>query len=709
MAWKKFLVAGAIVLGGIAVALTQPGPDAVGPDGPSVYPRVARRVAEDLPEAHLSHGPLGDAIAEKAFENYLKTLDPDRSYFLASDVEEFRKRVPELDDQLRQGRVDFAFVVFDRLKQRAGERLAQVEALLARGFDLTRQETYWWDREEAEWPAGPAEQDELWRKKVKNELVARLAVQQLKEEEEAGAAEAAEEAEEAAAAAGRPDDEDLPPDELVGKRYRQFNTVLEGHDEEWVLQAYLNAFTQAYDTHSAYLSPRANEDFDIAMKLSLTGIGAVLSYDDGAAKIERLIAGGPAEQDGRLKPGDRIVAVAQDGEDPVDISFWPLYKSVRLIRGEQGTRVRLHVIPASDPTGANVRVIDMVRETIKLEERAARSEIRTVPVADGSDPVRLGVLTLPDFYADQQGIRSGDETSRSASVDVRRLLNELKEQNVEGIILDLRNNGGGSLQEAIELTGFFIESGPVVQVKANRRVQVLRDPDPDIVYDGPLVVLVNRLSASASEILAGALQDYERAVVVGDSRTHGKGSVQSVFPLDRFNEQLGALKITTAGFYRVSGQSTQLKGVEPDIVLPSPLDVMEIGEEFLANVMPWSWVAPASYRKHGDLTDRIARLQAESGERLGANPDFGAYREKLDRLKARLDRKEVSLNLDERLAQSRVEKELDELQERLTAELRESAGVGTEEDAEQEEVEDLVLNEALLILRDLVRGQTLQS
>ena len=678
------------------------------------YPTIAAVVAEGLPEAHVSHKRLGDSMAEKALDNYLNVLDADHSYFLSADIQRFRESAKALDDSLREGHIDVAYEVFDLFKERAADRVKFVEHLLETGFDCSREETYRMKRDELPWPADAEARDDLWRRKVKNEILARKVAEVLD----------AEEPEESGEDNGDPSaEEEKTPEEMVRTRYRQFVTVLEGHDAEWVLQAYLNGFAQAYDSHSAYLSPRATEDFDIAMKLSLTGIGAVLTYDDGAAKIVRLIAGGPAARDGRLQPGDRIVAVAQGDEEPVDIMYWPLYKSVRLIRGGKGTPVLLRIIPASDLAGTTVKGIRLVRDTIKLEERAAKYTVHSLPSADEKREFKLGVLTLPDFYADQQGRKRGDPESKSCAEDVRRLLTEMKEQRVDGVLLDLRNNGGGSLQEAIEMTGFFIDRGPVVQVKANRRLRQLDDPDRNTVYGGPLVILVNRLSASASEILAGALQDYGRAVIVGDQKTHGKGSVQSVFPVERGNPAMGSLKVTTAAFYRIDGQSTQLHGVTPDIVVSSTMDVMEIGEEFLPNVLPPSWVSPTRYNRYGSLASYLPALREASEKRRAQDERFTLYDDLRHRLGSRLAEEEVPLQWDARLAVARRDRELDRLRNRITelmeatekipettvAAAGEEAKPGEPEpDVEEEEDEEgdslaaLMLDEALMILRDLV-------
>ena len=371
------------------------------------YPQIARLVADGLPQAHVTHAGLGDSIAEQALDNYLSTLDFDRTYFLAADIEEFREVVTDLDDQLRDGHLEFAYDVFDRFKQRVRDRLAYVEQAAERDFDFEVDEEYETRRKEAAWPADEEARDDLWRRKLKNEVLNRMVADRIAEEFPAEEAEGSEDSDTAVIPGP-----DLSPMERAVKMHRQFASVIDGHDAEWVLQSYLNAFAQAYDTHSAYLSPRAVQDFDISMRLSLTGIGAVLQTDDGAAKIVRLIPGGPAERDGRLRAGDRIVAVAPDGEEFVDILYWPLYQAVRLIRGEEGSRVVLDVIPASDPSGATVKRIELTRDTVRLEEREARARVREIPAGPDGPDLRLGVLTLPDFYADQQGLRRGMRTPR---------------------------------------------------------------------------------------------------------------------------------------------------------------------------------------------------------------------------------------------------------------------------------------------------------
>ncbi|MDZ4198962.1 MAG: carboxy terminal-processing peptidase, partial [Kiritimatiellia bacterium] len=413
----------------------------------------------------------------------------------------------------------------------------------------------------------------------------------------------------------------------------------------------------------------------------------------GAAKIERLIPGGPAERDGRLQPGDRIVAISQDTAPVVDVLHWPLYKIVRLIRGEKGTRVVLTVWPAADISGSVERQIDLIRDEVKLEERAATGEI--VEVAAPQDrSLRIGLLKLPEFYADFKGLRTNGDEARRSSRDVRRILENFRRENVDGVILDLRNNGGGSLPDAIEIAGLFIETGPVVQVRDEQRVQVITDPDSEVVYSGPLLILVNRMSASASEIVAAALQDYRRALVVGDRRTHGKGTVQTLLPLVRNNEKMGQLKVTTASFYRIAGGSTQLKGVEADIPVPSTLDALEVGEESLPHALPWTQVKPAFYAVFDQAVPAIDVLRTRSEERRAANPEFVQRDDLIKRIGDRIKSETISLNLEERLRLARTERELD----RIQRDLEEDESSPRKPDAPG----DLLQQEALRILADMI-------
>lgn len=498
----------------------------------------------------------------------------------------------------------------------------------------------------------------------------------------------------------------VPPEPIevvLLKRYRQAQTIIEDSDADALLQRYLTAFTQAYDPHSTYLTPSALKDFEIEMKLSLFGIGALLSAEDGAAKIVRLIPGGPADRDTRekrLRPGDKIIGVGQDTAPSEDVLHWPLNKVVEKIRGDKGTRVVLTVIPATDASSTVTKIVDLVRDEVKLEDQAATGSVHNVIGSDGM-PRTLGVVRLPAFYSSMDTRSPDDPGFRSAVYDVVRILTGMQKQGVSGVLFDLRGNGGGALVEAIDMTGLFIRQGPTVQVKERFLVRPLDDEDPRIYYNGPLVVLVNRLSASASEIVAGALQDYGRAIIVGDSKTHGKGTVQSVLDLGR-DASMGALKVTTASYIRITGASTQLQGVQPDIVVPSPWDFMETGEEFLPNAIPWSMERAANFQRVADLGTIIPRLRELSEQRRRQSGAFQTYARLLARFSELNDTHELPLNLETRRQLAATERELNEMQERLAAEEERvpTADGGTNR------VTDLVLTEGLSILADLVTVET---
>jgi len=662
------------------------------PEKEAHFSKIARAVVSEFPRQHLLHRTVDDSLSRQMLENYISGFDYDRIYFLASDIDTFNSRQTDLGDALRKGSLDLAGEIFGTFKARVRDRLAFTEKLLAEEFDFTIDESYRWKRREAAWCADHAEWDELWRKRIKNEYLRRLIAQTLDGEDTEPEADGpdGETTDEALSAP----DPNLPPAAFIRDRYNQFLQVLEDHDDEWVVQQFLAAFARAFDPHCDYMSPASAEDFAIEMKLSLVGIGAMLRPEDGTAKIVSLLPGGPAASDkseNRLRPGDKIIAVAQGDEPPVSILHWPLYRAVRVIRGEVGSRVVLTVIPATDPTGSTTKTVELIRDEVKLEAREAKSRIETHVGPDGTD-LRVGVIVLPAFYADM-GAKRYESGYKSASRDVATILRKLRDENVDGIILDLRNNGGGSLVEAVLMTGLFIESGPVVLVKERRTVNILPDNDPTIAYAGPLAVLVNRTSASASEILAAALQDYGRAIIIGDSRTHGKGSVQTVLPLGR-SQDMGSIKVTSALFYRISGGSTQLRGVEPDIVISSPFDYMDFGEDSLTNPLEWSMVRPVMFSPFDDLSPLIPDLRSRSLDRRAGDARYVAYGELLGRIETMNTDEEISLRLDERQERARTEKELLAVQNRLI----EQTGEDTDDAAP-----DLVEQEAIRILADLIR------
>jgi carboxyl-terminal processing protease len=655
-----------------APATTSPTPESA---------RMARLLANNLPLMHLNKVEWNDELAGRALDNFLESLDFERVFFLASDVARFKEQAAALDDQVKRGDLAFALDMYATFRDRVSNRVAFAEALLDQPIDTSVDESYEWKRKDAPWPADEAAWDDLWRKRIKHQYLSRIVSDEISAEQEA-----LDQEEEDKRSHSETVNATLDPVEFVRKSLRRYLNVISDNDDTWVYERYLSAFAKAFDPHTDFLSPNNREDFEINMKLSLQGIGAMLSNEDGAAKVERLIPGGPAELDGRLQPGDKIIAVAQGDEEAVDVLHWPLYKTVRLIRGDKGSKVVLTVIPTSDPSGTTLTKIDLIRDEVKLEEQAAKGELRSVVTATGETNL-VGVITLPDFYADFKGGDDGE--ARSCTRDVLNILNDLLAQGATGIILDLRNNGGGSLTEAIEMTGLFIESGPVVQVRDRRRVRALFDRDPNVAYGGPLVVLVNRLSASASEILAGALQDYGRAVIIGDSKTHGKGTVQTLTELSSANPQLGSVKVTTASFYRIAGGSTQLHGVIPDIIVPSFMETLEVGEDLLPNALPYSTVPEAEYTPFLENSDLIALLQKKSEERRAADPRFQSFNDLLARSKDRQQESVISLKLEER--QQLVESEKD---------LRKQID---EVNPETGKKDDLILLEALNVVQDMIQ------
>lgn len=691
------------------------------------YSEICEQIARHLPRRHLLRMPLNDTISSRTWTNYLSSLDYERAYFLYADIESLRAYETTLDDQLKVGNMQFGFEAFERFKERLSNRVDFVERMLDTGFDLEKDEFYNWKRDDAEWVSDQAAWDDLWRKKIKNEYIrivvnreldAQTAARKIKVTDIAatnglsGPATNTDTSSSVAAkqpltnvvantsstnALSASEGSIQSPESMIWTRYRQVMTILQDSDSEWVLQKFLSAFAQAYDPHSSYLPRSAVEDFEIEMKLSLVGIGALLRSEDGAAKIVRLIPGGPAHRDKRdisLKPGDKIIAVGQADEPSVDVLHWPLHKIVDRIRGEKTTTVVLTVIPASDPTGTKTKTVDLVRDEVKLEGQAASGRTHDFKQADVSR--KLGVIRLPAFYASMNQKNEDAYGYRSSVKDVRDVLWRMQTNNVQGVLLDLRNNGGGSLLEAINMTGLFIRRGPTVQVKERHSLRPLEDKNPVIIYDSPLVVLVNRLSASASEIVAGALQDYGRAVIVGDSKTHGKGTVQTVFDVGD-SDDLGALKLTTASYYRISGASTQLKGITPDIIVSSPWDFTEIGEETLRNPIPWSEEAAVEYVKVMDLQKVVPELRARSKARRNEDERYQAYEQLLDRV-ATLSRDPVlSLNIGERRELAGAEQRLTDLQHQLATE--------TESEADDDDSRDLVLMEGLAILADLVGMQ----
>lgn len=552
--------------------------------------RTATGVVELLDDMHYEHRTINAALAAQVFDRYLKDLDGQHLHFLASDIKSFEPYRQNFAQALKKGDLRTAFIIYNRYQQRVAERLNFVLAELARGvdkLDFSKNESLLVDREKTAWPASREELDELWRKRLK---AAALSLR----------------------LAGK---SNADIEKTLSKRYKnQLNNLYRTKSDD-AFQLYMNSFAESYDPHTEYFSPRTEENFNINMSLSLEGIGAVLQSDDDFTKVVRLVPAGPADKGGQLKTGDRIVAVAQANQDFVDVVGWRIDEVVDLIRGPKGSTVRLQVIPASAVDETQTKTISIVRNTVKLEDQAAQKKILTLK--NGDHTFKIGVIKLPAFYADFQAMQAGDPNYRSTTRDVKKLITELKAEKINGLIVDLRNNGGGSLSEANSLVGLFIGTGPTVQVKdAAGRVEVLGDPDPSVSYAGPMAVLVNRLSASAAEIFAGAIQDYGRGLVIG-STSFGKGTVQSLRDLE-----YGQLKLTEAKFYRISGASTQHRGVLADINFPNAFDEADIGESALPNALPWDTIPSARYFPYQDYSKRLPALRKLSAARQATDPDF---------------------------------------------------------------------------------------
>lgn len=577
-------------------------------------------VVELLKRHHYSKPPLDDARSQKMYAGYLKMLDPARMYFTAGDIQEFDRWETQFDDFLKAGNLKPGFSIYKRQLERLDQYLDYALTELSQGIDkidFSIDESFETDREKAQWAADEQALQDLWRKRLKDEVL-RLKIA---------------------------NKEPKAIETLLIKRYKNQQKRLQQTRSEDVFQAYINSFAQTYDPHTTYLSPDNAENFDINMSLSLEGIGAMLQGDNEHVKIVRLIPAGPAEKSKLVAPADKIIAVGQGDKELVDVIGWRLDEVVKLIRGPKGSQVRLEIIPASNAPGDQTsKVVTLTREAVKLEEQAAKKSI--LHLDQNGREAKLGVIEIPAFYLDFKAYRSGDPEYKSTTRDVKRLITELQKEQVEGIVIDLRNNGGGSLQEATELTGLFIEQGPTVLVRnSDGRIDVLADEQKGAFYKGPLTVLVNRLSASASEIFAGAMQDYHRALIIG-GQTFGKGTVQTIQPLNH-----GELKLTLAKFYRVSGQSTQHQGVIPDISYPADMDINEIGESALPEAMPWDSIKPALKPSSDPFKPFIAELKARHDARTDNDPDFVFSRARLALTQRLMQDTTVSLNEVKRRAQ----------------------------------------------------------
>ena len=668
------------------------------------YGKIAVRLANMLPKYHVLQKRLDDSISQRAWTNLVTFYDFDHTVFLQGDLEGLSSREKSLDDELKDGNVSFGYDVHNLYVQRLHERIDFATNLLMKGeWDFSTNEFYSVKRKDAPWPATKEEAEELWRLKLKNEVLVQILAKELDAEEKAAkipAEEAKEEDE--SEESGKGEDDEIQkkpetPEESLLKKYRQFVTVMTEPDEESVLQHYLSGVAHAYDPHTDYMSPASKEDFDMEMNLALFGVGAVLGMEDGALKIEEVMPGGPIDVDGRIKRGDKIVGVKQADGEMEDITWQPMKKSIRKIRGPKGTRVTLEILPRSDPSGATRKLIELVRDEIKLEDQAATGHVERV-VMDGGVTRKLGYVYLPSFYGTMDK-HYGDPAFRSCAMDTSKYLADFNAEDVEGLVLDLRGNGGGSLREAVMLSALFVSEGPVVQIRDIRTVgSIPIPPGNPVAFRKPVVVLTDRASASASEIVAGHLQDTGRAVVLGDGRTHGKGTVQSVLGMGP--DKYGSVKITTARFYRINGRSTQVEGVESDIRLPSLLDSLDIGEDKLPNALPFSRILPADYDMSWNLGSYVPELKRRSEARLVGDERYAKHIASVEGMRAISDREVVPLERSARKAMMAADRDLRELDEDDDEEKEEK--IISRRRSNQRKKDDVVLDEAYRILADLV-------
>jgi carboxyl-terminal processing protease len=638
--------------------------------------KVSRLVTTLFERSHYRRMPVDDVASSRMLDAYLDALDGNRQYFLASDVEEFETWRSGLDDAVKRGQLDPVFEIYRRYVDRTEERLEYALSQLEVEHDFTVDEEFVFDRADAPWPADEAELDDLWRKRVKNDALGLMLT-------------------------GKDWDESR---EILRGRYQQVLKRFEQVKSDDVFETFMNAFANTMDPHTSYYSPRNSEEYRIQMSLNYDGIGATLQLQDEYVAVINVIEGGPAALDGTLKPKDRITGVGQ-GEDGeiVDVVGWRLDEVVDLIRGPSGSTVRLQVLPGGAAPGSASVVIPLVRDKVKLEAQAARKEL--LEIEHQGQVRRIGVITVPSFYQDYNARVAGAREYTSTTADVRRLTEELKAEGIDGLVLDLRNNGGGHLSEATAMTGLFIPPGPVVQLRdTSGRIEVLEEQAAEPVYDGPLAVLVNRFSASASEIFAGAIQDYGRGIVIGQ-QTYGKGTVQNLYPLDRYapgaEPRFGQLTLTVGKYYRVTGESTQHRGVVPDIIVPSPVDSHMVGESTRETALPWDQIRPTPFSRQGVLGDAIEIVATQHQERRADDPNFRHLMGNIEAIEERRAQKSVSLNIETR----RAENEAVEA-EQLARENERRAALGLEPleslaEAEDEDAPDVLLQEAARMVVDL--------
>lgn len=632
------------------------------------HPSEAYVITNLLKRLHYRKLPLSDSISSVVYDNYFRSLDPNKAYFFDSDVKQFEDLRYSLDDQIPSGDLEFAYKVFTIYRERALTQIDYVFEILQTEFDFSKNETYVFDRENASYPTTQEEKNEIWRKIIKNQALSYKL-------------------------AGREWDD---ISKSLTRRYQRIQKAIYQYNSEDVFQSYMNAYTNAYDPHTDYFSPPDAANFQIEMGLSLEGIGARLTQNLDYTEVAEIIPGGPAYKSKAIQKDDKIIGVAQGDEGEfLDVIGWRLDDVVAKIRGPKGTVVRLQVLKASEGINALPDTLRLVRDEIKLEDQAAKAEI--IPISEGNTTYRLGVITIPSFYLDFEDLRAGKEDYKSTTRDVRKLITELNEQGMDGLMIDLRFNGGGALQEAIELTGLFIPNGPVVQVRNyNATVDRMDDEDGgEVFYDGPLAVLVNRGSASASEIFSGAIQDYKRGLIIGES-TFGKGTVQNIIELNRYIRNpelnLGQIKMTLAKFYRVSGSSNQRVGIAPDVQFPSIYAPEDFGEASRENALPWDEISSVQYRPTNSISeDLLDYLNDLYRKDLNTDPDLQKLVRDIEKARENRDRTSISLNLEARRSDQNDDD--DDLETTL-----DDSEVASETDEEERLRKDPYLKEGLRLL-----------
>lgn len=674
---KRKIGVGLLLIGIVTGALAQSATDSLILNPKPHFGNEAKLAVQILDTYHYRKTNLNDSLSSVILREYIETLDNNKSYFLSSDINDFKIYADKIDDLTKIENVEPAYIIYDVFKKRFDERMDYIyEELLSYDFDFTLDEYYDTDRSELKYANSEEELNDLWRQIIKSQVLSLTLNGKEKEE----------------------------ISKTLKTRYDRFKKAISQYNTEDVFELYMNAIAEVYDPHSNYFSAKTSDRFQQNMSLSLEGIGARLQLENDFTKIVEVLAGGPAKKSDLVHSDDKIVAVGQGEEgEMVDIIGWRLDDVVQLIKGPKGTTVRLEILPVESGINGPTKTITLVRDKIKLEDREAKAEI--VPLTRNSRSFNLGVITLPSFYMDFEAYQKGDPNYNSTTRDVKALVEDLKKKDIDGLMIDLRNNGGGSLSEAIDLTGLFIKDGPVVQVKnSTNKIEVGADEDPSLIYDGPLTVMINRFSASASEIFAGAIQDYGRGVVLGET-SYGKGTVQSVIDLGRYlnvpeGEKVGQLKLTLQKFYRVTGSSTQHLGVSPDVNFPSAFDAKEFGESSRPSALPWDQIRGTKYSPSENISkELLLSLNTEYQDRLKNDKFLSELVSETAELKKNISRTRISLNKEER------QKSLDEAEKRKSNNGNLS-GVKLDKEGVTEgdniEIDDKYLREGLVVLSDII-------